>query len=246
MLSTKGKPTGGFKAIEIKILRLEKEFRMDFPPDSKAAGHFLPSEAREMLSHVDAKVNFHVQYDRVRALESEKAALVFAQNSIKTSQILNGGGLIAIPAFVSLFNISVQANQNLLVESAMTFTAGLVFAWLSNLIGYFSETNKYRTFLNLAEAKEQQIRHIYENLDKLDAAGKSDAYITTLKQGRKNALKFNSLRYSGTFLLVVSMQCFVVGAFLGYRVITENPQGPPRTASSAVGPTIPVLPQTEK
>ena len=219
---------------------------MSLPADSQPSGQILQSEVRDMLSHVDEKVNFHVQYYRARALESEKAALVFAQNSIKTSQILNGGGLIAIPAFVTLFNLSVQAGQSLLVASAATFTVGLCLAWASNLMGYLSETNKGTSMISLAEAQEYQIRHIYDNAVNPDAPKKSELFQEELKISKRKALKFRVFRYFGTFFVVFSMNCFIVGAFLGYRAITEIPQRAQSTVPSAPAPIVPMLLQPEK
>jgi len=66
------------------------------------------------------------------------AALKFADGGIKALFGLNGGGLIALPAFTALFKIDMQAAASLVLAAGIIFVIGLVLAASTCLLGYLS------------------------------------------------------------------------------------------------------------
>jgi hypothetical protein len=63
----------------------------------------------------------------------------FAEIAIKGGFALNGGALIAIPAFVALLKVDPsKVSLAPIAWALVAFTAGLVFAWLSSFFAYLS------------------------------------------------------------------------------------------------------------
>jgi hypothetical protein len=75
---------------------------------------------------------------REQALQNYQGALKFADAALKAVFALNGGGLIALPAFVALFKIDALAVRFGVIVAGAIFIGGLVAAVIASLLGYLS------------------------------------------------------------------------------------------------------------
>lgn len=60
---------------------------------------------------------------------SDQAAIGFAHLGLKSALMLNGGALVALPAFTALFSIDVVDSENGLVVAIIFFVLGLIAGW---------------------------------------------------------------------------------------------------------------------
>ena len=79
-------------------------------------------------------------------------ALKFADSGIKALFGLNGGGLIALPAFAALFKTDTRAIAAWVIASMVLFVLGLVAAALICFFGYLSAMRAVEAAQNSANA----------------------------------------------------------------------------------------------
>src|SRR5437016_2592910 len=85
------------------------------------------------------EIERHVEPQRTAARETDKSAIAFAQSTIKTATLLNGGALVAIPAGVALFGIDATAVMHPLIWAAGIFCRGThrgaarIDVWVSSI-----------------------------------------------------------------------------------------------------------------
>lgn len=68
-----------------------------------------------------------------QGIVAHQSAIIFAHTAIKSGYLLNGGGLLALPAFVGLFKISLG---NAVIASAIFFFIGLCLAAAANISAF--------------------------------------------------------------------------------------------------------------
>src|SRR6202034_1283407 len=73
---------------------------------------------------------------------AEQSAAAMAQMVIKSGFILNGGGIIAIPAVATLFSLDAEKMLSQLMLTAGLFIGGLSIAWLASIFGFFALAHK--------------------------------------------------------------------------------------------------------
>jgi hypothetical protein len=189
-------------------------------------------EFRERSRHINEQVEHFAQPWRSEALESQKAAIAFAQNVIKSGQLLNGGGLLAIPALATLFSLDAHAGQSLLVFTAIAFGSGLLFAWICNFCGYFSNGYRSQAFSVWARAQEDNVR-IYPGEAERSAERVAD-YKKEIGEGEKLFKRSEIFAVMGFAHAFLSLVCFLFGAYLGHRALTETPKRVTAINSSVV------------
>jgi hypothetical protein len=195
-------------------------------------GHDPRAEIREEIKLEHHEVEHFTAPWRAEAFESGKAAVAFAQSIIRTSQLLNGGGLLAIPALVSLFGLDVNIGKNLLVWTGFSFCLGLLCAWICNYFAYYSQDFRSRAASEKASAVEVQVRHDHRRAygDPIRSP-KSEEHSRNSDELYK---KSDRAVVRGVALSLLSLACFLIGAFFGYRTITETPQRPTGNTPSVV------------
>src|SRR5262249_31738 len=68
-----------------------------------------------------------------------ECAMKFADAGIKSLFTLNGGGLVALPAFIALLKIEPKQTASVwIIVAAAVFVFGLILAACTSLLGYFS------------------------------------------------------------------------------------------------------------
>jgi len=73
-------------------------------------------------------------------VEHDRSSMALALNAIKSMYILNGGALIALPAFYGFLERVLPTTREAISESAVAFTTGLVLAALTSLLAYIAQT----------------------------------------------------------------------------------------------------------
>jgi hypothetical protein len=65
----------------------------------------------------------------------------FAQSVVKSGFLLNGGGMVAIPAIVALFKLDASKGLWMLAAMGSAFVAGLLAAWAASICAFFALAN---------------------------------------------------------------------------------------------------------
>jgi len=112
---------------------------------------------------------------------AEKAAVDYALSGIKSTFLLNGGALVALPPLTIMFNINTTCNRGLLIVAATAFIIGLTMAGLTTFLAFSAMLNLGMSINQKRErvARTIQIKYHGENdnntLDKLnEIAGRCD------------------------------------------------------------------------
>jgi hypothetical protein len=155
----------------------------------------------------------------------EKHAIDFAFNAVRTVTYLNGGGLIAIPAAVALFQTNPREVKTSLLLAALGFITSLVFVTAAQICGFFAMAN--RSAREDAVGRSTAFAFIKQlelaTGQKRDAASRDKE----LKQHEAEAARvwkqFNRLRSAGIVLLGLSVLGFCFGCIGGASAILHVP-----------------------
>ncbi len=143
-----------------------------------------------------------------------QAALGYAAQAIKAGFALNGGALIAIPTFASLLKIDPATSSQKILYALIVFTFGLLLAWFTSIVAYFSTRYAEESWSNLYHGTR---------LDYILAWGQSPQAPPTPQAIKK--FKDDSVRESriatrlntvATIIGMGSVVSFVVGCFLSF------------------------------
>ncbi|MET0105680.1 MAG: hypothetical protein ABW072_11125 [Sedimenticola sp.] len=161
---------------------------------------------------------------------STEGAVEFAQQGIRSGLMLNGGALVAVPAIIALFAVDVSQVASGIILSGVLFVIGLLLSWAANLFGFFAMSNsadaysrqqgevaKTLTLQYLIHSPGQEISQ--EDVDKhnkliADEKSKSDGYWVSYRRNRM----------LGIISLLSSFIFFVIGAYMGGKVIVDAPR----------------------
>ncbi len=186
-----------------------------------------PEERRQFLEAVAKdRSDFRDELDRVtaryRALreESDKGAITVAQGAMRTGLILNGGGLVGIPAMVAVFGLDATGSRDWLVSIVALFLLGLAVAWLSNLFAFFALANRADASQALADAAERDLlnnRWGAPQEDQTKAAQEEEA------AGTRLLTRFQRLRAAGIAACLASFVLFATGAIVGGFAVAKAP-----------------------
>lgn len=130
---------------------------------------------------------------------------------LKASFILNGGGLIALPAILKLFepSISIASVFSYVCIAITLFVAGLVFAWLSAALGFLANRQVAEGFL-----MSFQLSRMKRNGNQVDPKKEARAQ-KYLKVGRRNA-------FCMKIVSVASLLTFIFGSLLSAYAILAH------------------------
>jgi hypothetical protein len=194
---------------------------MTLSPDEFRDALKLRSEQREEFRR---EVERHVEPSIKAAHETDKSAIELGQSLLKTSTLLNGGALVAIPAVVTLFGINVQAiTLNLLIAGGI-FALGLVFSWLSGSAGFFALSNRADRDYRTAEATRQNLlRFYYPPNDATLEAEATAEFQSQTEQATRHNKRFVRFRVAAIIFSVLSLAAFVGGNFVGGWSVLHAP-----------------------
>jgi hypothetical protein len=151
---------------------------------------------------------------------SEVSAVSLAQIVIKSGFILNGGGVIAIPAVAALFNLDAEKMLPQLVLTALLFVGGLCSASIGSIFAFFALAHKGDFFYNSAVRTARFLEGKYfppqaqKMVKQAEAAARRGARIRAL---------WLTERYIAIILCLVSVALFIAGSLVGGRAILTAP-----------------------
>lgn len=195
------------------------------PPDPAAASLQLDylhagNEARESYRR-DLELEFDPNMQV--ALASDRGAIDLAQGAIKTATLLNGGGLLAIPAIITLFGLDARSVAWRLVTTATLFIGGLVAAWVANFCGFFALAARTDAFEHRAYSTRARIaRQHYATAPEAQSWLEQEAVLD--KKWDKRRAQFVAWRWVGIILLIVSLVFFLSAAIWGAMTVLQAQQ----------------------
>ncbi len=90
---------------------------------------------------------------------AEQGRLAYALAGLRTGTILNGGALVAVPAFTSLIGIKIQTQPALFLTTIVLYLLGLVLAAASRVIAYRAAVH-WSEFYNHMRARIEATIHL--------------------------------------------------------------------------------------
>lgn len=148
------------------------------------------------------------------AKDASRGALEFAQSAIKTAFLLNGGGLLAVPTAVAMFNIGVRDYQRDLLIVAAMFVSGLVLAYIAVVIAHFTMVEYHKSLMIAMKRATGNLNRAYYPDQETEPDEK-------LKNEFELSEKhYKCMRWIGTGICLVSFVAFVAGSVLGSRILT--------------------------
>jgi hypothetical protein len=127
-----------------------------------------PNELREQFR---TELQFAVGPMHESSRSNYEGALKFADAAIKAVFALNGGGLIAFPAFIALFKIDAQLHARSIIAAGAIFVLGLICGALTTLFGYLSAMTAVESHRHLVDATTAKYAAIFQQPpSKIDAA----------------------------------------------------------------------------
>jgi hypothetical protein len=110
----------------------------DMLEDQRAAA----KDGRDHREEYRREIAQHVEPLMEAARNTDKQAVEIALSVFKTSNLLNGGAIVAIPAVVTLFGLDAKAVADPLLIAGGIFAGGLISSWLSAVFGFFALSNR--------------------------------------------------------------------------------------------------------
>ena len=153
----------------------------------------------------------------------------FALGGIKAVFILNGGALIALPAFAGVFRWGSSANADLLTWAVGFFVGGLILSAAAYLLGYLVVNAEARRSQELLNWRSRSVREYYH--PPKDAQESAQIISGAKKlEGKWGRIAF-WLMISTIIVAVGALVSFIVGAFFGWQMFSQGqPQIPDWTS----------------
>lgn len=166
-----------------------------------------PTDRELLLREWETKVHpIEIQW-----VEADKAAVEYSLLGIKNAFLLNGGGLVIMPAITTIFKVSPSDHKTLLVFAAALFTLGIVCAAAATTFSYFLRVNNgiyhkshredVACSLIVRYYGEEKAAPIYS--ERIDSAKKKKAE-SNEKSNRLRSIAIASLMTSGALFIGAS------------------------------------------
>ncbi len=189
-------------------------------------GQCPPLISPQWIEHRDVRKEYREERETEMAADLEAAklgessAVALAQMVIKSGFILNGGGIIAIPAVVALFNIDAERLHSLLLLTAGLFVGGLCSASVASICAFFALAHKADYFYSNAVHTARTIQGKYFPPQAQEMAKHA-------KVARRRAARLRLWwiweRYVAIVLCLASVALFIGGALVGGEAIRRAP-----------------------
>ena len=171
------------------------------------------------------------------ALTASKSATEFAQNVIKNGFLLNGGGMVAIPAIVALFKLDTQKLLWMLLATGAAFIVGLLAAWSASICGFFALANRSDSVYSTATKTARNLEVMFFPPDAARKATLGEQAKAAEETAARHESKFQRLRRAGIILCFVTLVGFIAGVGFGALAIiklqAKTEAAPPLSMPSA-------------
>jgi len=180
------------------------------------------------LSKEDRKIRKEFREDRdarvapsLKAAEaSQAAAITIARDCLKSGVILNGGGILAAPAIITLFNLDADKMLNNLLVLALGYGLGLVAAWSASLCAFFTQAHLADQAIFEAQMITYEHEAIFYPQTRTPAR---QIHAESLKRKVKRLrIRFVILRYAGITSAIASLIGFGFGGWAAYDAVKNG------------------------
>jgi hypothetical protein len=160
----------------------------------------------------EARINYE------GALINHEGALKFADSGIKALFGLNGGGLIALPAFVALFKTDPHAVAVWIAAAMVTFIIGLTAAAVVCLFAYLSAMTGVEALLASVGATNLKYALLYRQIPQ------EPTTVTEIQNAEQQVTRLAASgarqREIAVALSVISLLAFVIATcFAGWALV---------------------------
>lgn len=149
-------------------------------------------------------------------IEAYKASIQFAMAGLRSLIVLNGGALIALPAFHNLVAGAGRNDWSTLPQILIAFAAGLALCVAAFLFGYMAAGKGAGLAVMQMEYVQASIRAQFERLAN-PSAPRPSATDQDLAE-RRARCRARSFEIAAVLAAILSLLCFLLGAFLAYRL----------------------------
>ena len=154
------------------------------------------------------------------AERSREMAFGFAQTAIRSMFILNGGALVAVPAFAELVGTAFQENPTAFLPSGLGFVTGLILIAITTVLAYTSMDADAESIRQGQEVVKINLNRAEnpKSYTKQEEGRQSEAKVARQKFNRRSV----KLRTWALWLGVGSMGAFVFGAAFAAVVLSAS------------------------
>jgi hypothetical protein len=177
-------------------------------------------ERRDIRKEYREERETEMAADLEAAKIGENSAVALAQTVIKSGFILNGGGIIAIPAVVALFNLDAERLLPPLILTAGLFVGGLCSASTASICAFFALAHKADSFYTNAVHTARVLQGKYFPPKAQEMAKQAEA---ARRRAARLRVWWITERYVAIFLCVASVALFIGGAWVGGNAILKAP-----------------------
>ncbi|MBX9778470.1 MAG: hypothetical protein K2Y71_29200 [Xanthobacteraceae bacterium] len=160
-----------------------------------------------------------VDRHRQRSWEYEKEAIALVNNGLRALTYLNGGGLVAMPAAVALFQTDIQKTKEALLTAALLFVAGLLLVLLTNAASFFvmARRAESETFRESQQMFLLAAAHFAG--DDKTRAGYVQQAAEQESTANRQLERSNWYRRAGILTFWLAFGCFVAGCYYGSKAV---------------------------
>ena len=150
---------------------------------------------------------------------SRKATNDFSTQALRSLFLLNGGALVAFPAFAKLVNISIAAVTSIFIGAMLAFTIGLSLTVLAIYLAYLGMDDDFRALRHNAEIMKFRLNRneAPDHHNQIAETGKRDAENAALRHGRRGAKRVKYANAIG----ISALFAFLIGVGLSAAVLVR-------------------------
>lgn len=190
------------------------------PTPSVQQAYYLSPESREIRKEYREDRAARIAPLHEEAKVSQAAAIAIARDFLKNGVVLNGGGVLAIPAIVTLFDLDADKMFRALSLVAVGYGLGLVTAWSAVLCAFFTQAHLAdQAMHNATIMGYESDAHFYERTWTAEREAETGKLKRKIRQLR---LRFVILRYVAIALATISLMAFVFGSWQAYGAIVHG------------------------
>ncbi len=178
----------------------------------------MTDDATRIREQFRAELEFATAPMHADSRSNYDAATKYAEAAIKSVFALNGGGLLALPALITLFKIDLKPAAPWIIAAGAVFIAGLICAAFTSFLGYLS------AMATVHSIEDQVTLQIVKHAETYQYKA-TPVDVQKLEQ-RRDRLAGRSifLRHAAVATGVVSLAAFIVGAVIsGGLLVTFRP-----------------------
>lgn len=165
------------------------------------------------------------------AIEAGKGSITFAQTAIKTGLILNGGALIALPAFVQIFSVPTAV----LIGPISYFVIGLALNGIATICAFIAMSNSENLMGCIRELRVTKLNEEHNPSKDKEEVGQKIDRLT--RKEKKYRLYGNGWKTISLTCVILGYTAFCMGAVSGTNVFSNLSSAAKQTTTQL--PTIP-------